>query len=190
MSDRTCSIDGCRRKAKTRGWCGTHYERWRRHGDTAKVFPLGPPKPDDAEAVMDDAGFDIIEPYPGSNTPWKARCRSCGQESTPCYQTVKRGGGCIHCYHRGLVAEGSPFWKGDSITYAGAHDRVRAHRGRASDHRCVDCSSAAYHWSYDGGSAKERIGKEGKPYSPDPDDYSPRCVPCHSAYDNELRRSA
>ena len=29
-----CSIDGCTRKAAARGWCHTHYERWRLHGST------------------------------------------------------------------------------------------------------------------------------------------------------------
>ena len=29
----TCSIEGCTRRARCRSWCGTHYERWRRHGD-------------------------------------------------------------------------------------------------------------------------------------------------------------
>lgn len=33
MAERTCSIEGCDRPAKTLGWCGTHYERWRKHGD-------------------------------------------------------------------------------------------------------------------------------------------------------------
>ena len=30
-----CSIEGCSRPRRTRGWCGTHYERWRRTGSTA-----------------------------------------------------------------------------------------------------------------------------------------------------------
>jgi hypothetical protein len=29
---KTCSIDGCERQAKARGWCIAHWERWRRHG--------------------------------------------------------------------------------------------------------------------------------------------------------------
>lgn len=33
MTAAPCSIDGCPRPRKTRGWCGTHYERWRVHGD-------------------------------------------------------------------------------------------------------------------------------------------------------------
>ena len=32
MVDSTCSVDGCEDPAKARGWCNTHYERWRRSG--------------------------------------------------------------------------------------------------------------------------------------------------------------
>lgn len=34
---KTCTIDGCNNKHKARGWCHTHYERWRNTGD-----PLSP----------------------------------------------------------------------------------------------------------------------------------------------------
>lgn len=30
---RLCSIEGCERRAASRNWCGTHYARWRKHGD-------------------------------------------------------------------------------------------------------------------------------------------------------------
>lgn len=33
MSKRTCSIDGCDKGVKGRGWCSQHYTRWLRHGD-------------------------------------------------------------------------------------------------------------------------------------------------------------
>lgn len=33
MADRTCSIDGCDRPVKGRGWCDPHYKRWWRNGD-------------------------------------------------------------------------------------------------------------------------------------------------------------
>lgn len=32
MSDRTCSVEGCDKSVKSRGWCNTHYERWRLRG--------------------------------------------------------------------------------------------------------------------------------------------------------------
>ena len=30
-------MEGCDTPAKTRGWCNTHYERWRRNGDPGKA---------------------------------------------------------------------------------------------------------------------------------------------------------
>lgn len=38
MSDRTCSIAGCERPSRKRGWCGTHYQRFLRTGDPNKVL--------------------------------------------------------------------------------------------------------------------------------------------------------
>jgi len=28
-----CSIEGCDRPVRARGWCGAHYVKWQRHGD-------------------------------------------------------------------------------------------------------------------------------------------------------------
>ena len=33
----TCSIEGCDKRAKVRGWCDKHYRRWKRHGDPTKM---------------------------------------------------------------------------------------------------------------------------------------------------------
>lgn len=33
MTDRTCSVEGCDRAARKRGWCEMHYRRWRVQGD-------------------------------------------------------------------------------------------------------------------------------------------------------------
>lgn len=37
---RECSVEGCFRPVKARGWCNPHWKRWRRYGD-----PLGQPAP-------------------------------------------------------------------------------------------------------------------------------------------------
>lgn len=34
----TCSVKGCVHAAHARGWCATHYDRWRRNGDPGKVL--------------------------------------------------------------------------------------------------------------------------------------------------------
>lgn len=33
MVERTCSVDGCDRRPRTRGWCNPHYLKWHRTGD-------------------------------------------------------------------------------------------------------------------------------------------------------------
>jgi hypothetical protein len=32
-TDRRCTIDGCRRRHHARGWCSSHYQRWKAYGD-------------------------------------------------------------------------------------------------------------------------------------------------------------
>lgn len=39
---RICSIPDCSRKHASRGWCGAHYERWKRHGDPLSGGPNQP----------------------------------------------------------------------------------------------------------------------------------------------------
>jgi hypothetical protein len=34
VSQSICTIEGCQKPLKTHGWCGMHYERWRRNGHT------------------------------------------------------------------------------------------------------------------------------------------------------------
>jgi hypothetical protein len=48
---------------------------------------------------MRDAGLTPLEPYPGSNAPWRCRCKKCKSEVTPRFSTVVvRGlGGCNVC---------------------------------------------------------------------------------------------
>lgn len=36
-SQRTCSVPECNSRHRSRGWCGRHYDRWRRRGDPLAV---------------------------------------------------------------------------------------------------------------------------------------------------------
>lgn len=38
-----CTVPGCDLPCNARGWCSTHYHRWRRHGDPLAVFRDGIP---------------------------------------------------------------------------------------------------------------------------------------------------
>lgn len=39
MGDRTCSVPGCSKPAKGRGWCAMHWWRWRNYGTTDNPRP-------------------------------------------------------------------------------------------------------------------------------------------------------
>lgn len=60
------------------------------------------------------------------------------------------------------------------------HDRLRAEKGRAADHSCVDCGKPAKEWSWDGGSG-ENFGSSA--VGDNFDEYSPRCQSCHRKLD-------
>lgn len=38
-ANRICNVDDCCKPAKSRGWCNTHYEKWRRNGSPTGVAP-------------------------------------------------------------------------------------------------------------------------------------------------------
>lgn len=68
-------MDGCARPVRTRGWCSTHYERWRKHGDPTIVLdsnPRGPraPKPTASGAAPHPAEFvAVFEDWGGLSRP-------------------------------------------------------------------------------------------------------------------------
>lgn len=190
VNERTCSIEGCPNKHEARGWCSKHYQRFLVTGD-----PLTVKKPRTnwtnvaARAEFIKAGFiPMTTEFPGARNGWVSRCSSCGRESSPALQNVIRGHRCRHCAALANRGEGNGWWCGDAVTYGGAHDRVRLHKGSASAHLCIDCGDQAQEWSYSHcGGPNERRGITSKGcqalYSVNPDDYDPRCKPCHRAFD-------
>lgn len=58
--------------------------------------------PAEAVAVMRAAGLEPLDDFPGSMSPWRARCTRCDAETSPRYGNVRaRGGGCRFCAGRG-----------------------------------------------------------------------------------------
>ncbi|TEX52007.1 MAG: hypothetical protein B7C55_02430, partial [Actinomycetales bacterium mxb001] len=55
-------------------------------------------EPDTAIEKMRQAGFEPLEPYPGSNNPWRCLCVKGQHEVSPRYaQVAYRGFGCVVC---------------------------------------------------------------------------------------------
>lgn len=178
--DKTCSVADCgKAQYQNRPWCASHAMRRHRYGD-----PLaGPPaKPRQDITGKRFGALVALSREPGSR--WLCRC-DCGNQKSVLIGDLNRGS-TTTCGERPTHPRKA------LVTYAGAHDRVAAAKGRAADHRCIDCTEPAQHWSYDHQDPDELI--EALPvqrgryiydvaYSVDPEHYDPRCIRCHRAYD-------
>jgi hypothetical protein len=51
----------------------------------------------DTVPTMRAARLEPLEPYPGSQIPWRCRCLDCGAEVRPHYNSVQQGRGCPEC---------------------------------------------------------------------------------------------
>lgn len=53
-----CQVDGCEKIAIARGWCGAHYQMWKRHGDPVaqKAKHFDPVESFNAKVVRSDNG--------------------------------------------------------------------------------------------------------------------------------------
>ena len=170
-----CAINECRRPArnKTSELCKMHYHRAYRNGEAGEA----------TERIRQArAGKCTVE---GCSKPdlEGIYCKTHGAR-------VRRHGDphkVIAAKDREMPTGGDhPHWKGDQPGYGAAHERVTREKGRASEHDCVDCGDAAYHWSYTH-QCKDEVVRDVRgyiiAYSPHPDQYVPRCVPCHKRFD-------
>ena len=67
---------------------------------------------DGAVAAMRAAGFEPLEPYPGSDKPWRCRHEPCGQERTPALNTVRANG--TACRECSAAAAGRRTWTAET----------------------------------------------------------------------------
>lgn len=67
---RLCSIPGCDKPHKARGWCTMHYTRWKSHGDPLKTLtaPTGEPERFYRDVVLAYDGNECLF-WPFSKTP-------------------------------------------------------------------------------------------------------------------------
>lgn len=170
-----CSVEGCIKPVRSRfaEWCKMHYHRWYRDGDAGEV---------EERKRKFRAGKCAVESCEDEDTHgvW------CAMHAARVY---RHGDPNVFIpledrpYHRG---EDHHMWKGNEPGYQAAHWRVRRQRGHATEHRCVDCHGQAFHWSYNHECLDELMADVSGyevAYSPHPDQYDPRCVPCHKRFD-------
>jgi hypothetical protein len=165
----TCSIDGCPRPRRKRGWCGTHYQRWRKTGD-----------PGPAALICQPGRGCSIE---GCDRP------HAGRGFCELHYRRDRLSGDPHRVRTAPPRFGPAHgqWSGDAATYHASHHRVYRQRGAAATHQCQHCGSQAKDWAYDHTDPNENIHSDGRRYSPDPARYMPLCRPCHHQFDAAQR---
>lgn len=172
MNDRTCSVAGCTKPKRTRGFCNAHYERWRLLGTTG-----------DAEIRAYGGGICAAG---DCDRPSKVR-GWCLKH----YSRVREHGDPHRVTSRAM--ENNPAWQGDDIGYGAAHSRVRSAKGPASRHVCVDCGEPSEEWAYDNADPGEirapmdSLLGPGCLYSTDPAHYQPMCKKCHMRFDRDRR---
>lgn len=82
----SCSVTGCTKDAWARGYCNTHYARWRKHGDPLIVLQTGPPRrtATEKEAAQREWRFQrqygiSYAEYEAMAATQKGRCALCGE---------------------------------------------------------------------------------------------------------------
>lgn len=200
---RTCAIDGCERPYRARGWCATHYARWKSHG-TPDDRPIRTRcSADDCEQAPRSQSAEYCEKHyyrmrrngtlktvaprvpdalcivdecqvPAFTIEGECRNHALWRKRNGDY--FKRGAGPLHFKWRDA----------DEMTSSAIHQRVRKAFGAARDYDCVDCAKRAAHWSYNHRDPDERIdvvrGQQ-IPVGTGLEFYDPRCVPCHKRFD-------
>lgn len=76
----TCDVDGCEKRARARGWCSSHYSRWKRYGNPTAGTPKRRRAPS-RECFEDKIGTGAIpthRPDLGPCSVWTGFCDPSG----------------------------------------------------------------------------------------------------------------
>lgn len=160
MSKTTCSIDGCDRPLKTRGWCQGHYMRWWHTGDVG----TGAIKHYDSTRICQVDGCEGRHAARGYCAPHHKRFMKYGTPGTAAIR---------------------PRTVGDAANYVLVHQRLKKKRGRAAAHPCAACGDPARQWAYDHADPDEKIDERGYAFSVNLEHYKPMCASCHKRFDLE-----
>lgn len=178
MTDSTCTVDGCDKDVRTKGYCYGHY---------MKLWRYGTPTPEHSDRWEDLSGKrfgTLTATIRRDGGKWDLLC-DCGRSTVARSGDLRRGTK-LHCDDKALHR------RQEHAGYVAAHQRVRQDRGRAATHSCVDCDGGAQHWSYDhsdpGELLDDSVNAGPLPYSLDTSRYQPRCIPCHKKFD--MRKGA
>lgn len=162
---RTCSVVNCDGPHVAREMCNAHYLKWRASSDEL------PGKPCAVE--------DCHRPH-ASHGYCATHARHYRETGNP---IATDGKGVNHAR-----------WNPDhTITYGGAHARVRRALGAPLVHSCVDCRGQAQEWAYDHLDDAEHAFASSKgsiPYSANPAHYMAMCKSCHTKFDRRHRAIA
>jgi hypothetical protein len=122
----------------------------------------------------------------------RAVCRcDCGNEKQ-IYMRNLVSGLTVNCADRANHPD--PRFKGDDVTYDGAHNRVKGERGSASGYPCALCGGPAEQWAYRHSDPDQKVGTSDKgnglglTYSSTPAHYWPVCRSCHTHWDVVRRK--
>lgn len=206
-----CTIEGCTRPLRARGWCATHWARWHKHGTTElrQFSPLcsveGCSKASRSlRAEMCETHYYRLRRNGtlALTKPQRPRREECTVDGCAILDDGPHGlcGKHLARLQRNgdpLVLRGpnpsrgpdNPNWTGDDATSKAVHQRIHKARGKAKCWQCTDCAKPAEHWSYDHTDPDEKFDTEKGPYSIDINRYFPRCVRCHKRFDMDYLKS-
>ena len=114
-----------------------------------------------------------------------------------CDRQAKTRGMCQKHYYRNYrktsFGTGAGVVKRSIVSYVGAHERVRKHKGFPSNFPCAECGGKATEWALSATAddlyAASNGRYKGALYSMNVEDYLPMCRGCHCAYDVKHRET-